>query len=179
MLEGDKRWAVGLELIDDSTPALPQQVQARLCDLASTIIPALGLHPEVELCIRVVDLDEMSRLHEQWMGEPGATDVLSFPMDELRPCPPGGTPEEGVLGDIVICPAYVAQEGNPGVHERLELLVVHGMLHLIGMDHANDDERYQMFGLQDELLQHWRSQAQAMSQDTPSPAHAWSADESH
>jgi probable rRNA maturation factor len=179
MLEGDKRWAVGLELIDDSTPALPQGVQSKLCDLATAIISALGLHAEVELCIRVVDLDEMSVLHEQWMGEPGATDVLSFPMDELRPCPPGGTPEEGVLGDIVICPAYVDQEGYPDLHERLELLVVHGMLHLVGMDHADEEDQRRMFDLQEELLQQWRSQAPAMSPGTPAPTHSGSVDESH
>jgi probable rRNA maturation factor len=166
MLEGDKRRSVGLELIDDSTPALPPDVQSRLCDLASAIIPALGLHPEVELCLRVVDLDEMARLHEQWMGEPGATDVLSFPMDELRPCPPGVTPEAGVLGDIVICPAYVAQEEQRGVHERLELLVVHGMLHLIGMDHADEDDYRRMFDLQDALLQQWRERPDVMSSGT-------------
>ena len=183
MPEGDKpgrdgHWAPGLELLDDSTPALALDLQNRLGELASALIPALALHPEVEVCIRVVNLDEMTRLHAQWMGEAKATDVLSFPMDELRPCPPGAAAQPGILGDLVICPDYVAAEGHESVPERLELLVVHGMLHLIGLDHAEEDEQRRMFELQDELLRRWRQGGELVSSDALPPVLMWGVHES-
>ena len=96
----------------------------------------------------------MGVLHVKWMDEEGPTDVLSFPMDELRP----GTddePSEGLLGDIVVCPAYAQgnadKAGHPLANELL-LLVTHGILHLLGFDHAEPDEEAEMFGIQKEIL---------------------------
>ena len=113
----------------------------------------------------------MSDLHERWMGEPGPTDVLAFPMDELRPPPPGSArgdqgaggepaPLPGLLGDVVLCPEVAADQASQAHHplrDELELLCTHGILHLLGYDHAEADERTAMFGLQDELLATWRS----------------------
>ena len=94
-------------------------------------------------------------------AEGGATDVLAFPIDELRPGLAGEEPEEGVLGDLVLCPAIAERQGETAGHGttgELELLTVHGILHLLGYDHAEPEEHREMFGLQDELLGAWRAQ---------------------
>ena len=124
---------------------------------ARFLIGALQLHPEVELSITMIDTAQMEALHVEWMDEPGATDILSFPMDELRP---SDEPVAGVLGDIVICPEFVeADEQGHGMalSERIEFLLVHGMLHLIGYDHVTQEEYDAMFAFQDELLAQWKA----------------------
>lgn len=129
-----------------------------LADLAVFLLSRLRLHPECELDVTLVDEGEMAELHVRWMDEPGPTDVLSFPMDELRPAPEGLEPEAGVLGDIVLCPEYVraqAQERGRTLDGELAFLLTHGMLHLIGHDHATTEEYDAMFALQDELLAAW------------------------
>jgi probable rRNA maturation factor len=144
-------------------------------DVATYVLGQLGIHPLAELSVLLVDEDAMSELHEKWMDEPGPTDVLSFPMDELRP--PGlsgatasasvgrGTGEEraaapDLLGDVVLCPAVAAAQAQQAGHStqaELELLCVHGILHLLGYDHADPEEEAEMFGLQGELLRAWRA----------------------
>lgn len=131
-----------------------------LAELAAFLLPRLGLHPECELAITLVDVERMTQLHVQWMDEPGPTDVLSFPMDDLRTAAPGAEPEPGVLGDIVLCPEFVraqAAERGRTLDAELAFLVTHGMLHLIGYDHATQEEYDEMFALQDELLERWLS----------------------
>lgn len=91
----------------------------------------------VELSLSFVGLLEMSALHEQYLGEPGPTDVLSFPLGE-----------DGLLGDVVVCPAFAA--GNAAdLESELRLLVVHGVLHLLGYDHEEEDERLVMWQKQE------------------------------
>lgn len=122
--------------------------------LADHVLERLHVHPDAELSIAVVDEDEMARLHVEWMDVPGPTDVLSFPMDEMRP----GTPEEpaeGTLGDIVLCPPVARRQAEAGGHsvaDELCLLTTHGILHLLGHDHAEPEERQIMFALQRDLL---------------------------
>ena len=97
----------------------------------------------------------MAPLHEQWMDEPGPTDVLSFPMDELRPGTDDREPEPGLLGDVVLCPQVAAEQAvknGPSGGAGAALLCTHGILHLLGYDHAEPDEEREMFGLQRELL---------------------------
>lgn len=130
-----------------------------LVDLVGHLLPALRLHPDCEVSITLVDVDRMSELHAEWMDEPGPTDVLSFPMDELRSAPVGVEPVAGVLGDIVLCPDFVgaqAREKGQSLADELAFLVTHGMLHLIGYDHATPEDYDAMFALQDELLAAWR-----------------------
>lgn len=131
--------------------------------LARYVLDRMRVHPLAELSIVLVDEQTMSDLHEQWMDEPGPTDVLAFPMDELRPGPAtrdeDEEPESGMLGDVVLCPEVARVQGERAGHGRdaeLELLCTHGILHLLGYDHAEQDERREMFGLQDELLASWR-----------------------
>ncbi len=137
-----------------------QQVDgARLIAEADFMIDRLGLHPDVELSISLVDPAEMTALHIRWMDLPGPTDVLSFPMDELRVPEPGQAAEPGMLGDVVICPELAAEQGEQaghGLDAELELLLAHGILHLLGHDHADPEEHAVMFGLQDDLLAAWR-----------------------
>jgi probable rRNA maturation factor len=130
----------------------------RIKSLADFSLRSLGIHPESELSISLVDMEEMSSLHMRWLDESGPTDVLSFPMDELKPNSSSDGP--GILGDIVLCPAYAkkqAAEIGHSLQDELEVLVVHGVLHLLGFDHRENDEKTMMFSRQDEILREWRS----------------------
>jgi probable rRNA maturation factor len=134
--------------------------ESRLVAQAQFVLDRLGMHPDTELAISLVDPAEIAELHERWMDLPGPTDVLSFPMDELRVPEPGQPAEPGVLGDVVMCPQVAAEQGAQAGHGlvgELELLLTHGILHLLGHDHAEPQEHAVMFGLQDELLAGWRA----------------------
>jgi probable rRNA maturation factor len=123
--------------------------------LARYVLEEMRVHPQAELSIMFVTTDVMSELHERWMDEPGPTDVLSFPMDELRPGRAGEDPVEGTLGDIVLCPEVAAEQARAAGHstvEELLLLTTHGILHLLGYDHAEPEEEKEMFDLQRRLL---------------------------
>jgi probable rRNA maturation factor len=103
----------------------------------------------------------MSAYHEKYLGEPGPTDVLSFPMDELRPPADGEEPAAGLLGDIVLCPEVAdrqAREHQRSTSEEAEYLLVHGLLHLLGYDHASLEEQAEMFGLTDKIISAWAAQ---------------------
>ena len=123
--------------------------------VAEFALNQMGIHPDSELNIRIVAEDEMSELHVKWMDLPGPTDVISFPMDELKPNSKSEGP--GVVGDIVLCPAFAEKNGKQSLEMELELLTVHGVLHLLGFDHEDIAEEKAMFKLQDELLTNWRS----------------------
>ena len=131
-----------------------------LSRLSRFVMDKMHVHPMAELCIKVVDEATIAELNQQWMEKEGPTDVLAFPMDELRPGLVNEEPEEGVLGDLVLCPEVAERQGETAGHGRdaeLELLTVHGILHLLGYDHAEPDEHRVMFGLQDDLLAQWRT----------------------
>ena len=136
------------------------EVDARaLAELSRFVLDRLHIHPLAELSLLLVDPAAMEALHVQWMDEPGPTDVLSFPMDELRPGSEDREPEPGLLGDVVICPQVAETQAASAGHtseDELHLLCTHGILHLLGYDHAEADEEKQMFGLQRELLAAWR-----------------------
>lgn len=115
----------------------------------------LHVHPDAELAIVLVDEGAMEQLHLQWMDEPGPTDVLSFPMDELRPGTEESVTPAGLLGDIVLCPQVAISQAETAGHSPLDellLLTTHGILHLLGFDHAEPDEENEMFGIQREIL---------------------------
>ncbi|MCT1789715.1 rRNA maturation RNase YbeY [Dermabacter sp. HMSC06F07] len=124
-------------------------------DLARYVFDAMFLHPATELSITFVDEKAMSELHEEWMDLEGPTDVMSFPMDELREGREGELAPEGLLGDIVICPTVAAQQARIAGHsseEEMLLLLTHGILHLLGYDHVEPEEERVMFTLQRKLL---------------------------
>ena len=130
-----------------------------LAELSQFVLDELRIHPLAELSVLLVDSDAMAALHVQWMDEAGPTDVLSFPMDELRPGTDDREPEPGLLGDVVICPQVAAEQAAKNRHppeQELHLLCTHGILHLLGYDHADPDEEKQMFDLQRDLLRSWQ-----------------------
>ena len=127
----------------------------RLSRLARFVMDEMRVHPQAELCIKAVDEDTIAELNGQWMEKEGPTDVLAFPMDELRPGKVNEEPEEGVLGDLVLCPDIAEKQGETaghGTEAEIELLTVHGILHLLGYDHAEPEEEKEMFALQRKLL---------------------------
>jgi len=133
--------------------------ESTIIKLVGYLMRALSLDPACEVSLAFITEDAMTTLHVQWMNEAGPTDVLSFPMDDLR----AGTAEQlsgpGLLGDIVVCPKIAQQQAEVAGHsllEECELLITHGMLHLLGHDHFEPEEHAEMFGLQNQLLTGWR-----------------------
>jgi probable rRNA maturation factor len=147
----------GLDLVD----------VRRTQKLAAFVLDRMRVHPQAELCITAVDEETIAELNAKWMEKDGPTDVLAFPMDELRPGKVNEEPEEGVLGDLVLCPAVAVrqaeeaaaggQTGYTAIAE-LEMLTVHGILHLLGYDHAEPEEHKEMFALQARLLAEWQGE---------------------
>ncbi|HTW16989.1 MAG TPA: rRNA maturation RNase YbeY [Nocardioides sp.] len=148
---------MSIEVLDESGHDLDVQ---HLASLSRFVMDRMRVHPMAELCIKAVDEATIAELNEHWMEKEGPTDVLAFPMDELRPGLVDEEPEEGVLGDLVLCPAIAVTQGATAGHGTLaeiELLTTHGILHLLGYDHAEPEEHAEMFGLQDRLLAEWRA----------------------
>ncbi|MEZ5097477.1 MAG: rRNA maturation RNase YbeY [Nocardioides sp.] len=152
-----------IEVLDESGAGLDV---AALAALSRFVLDRMRVHPQAELCLKAVDEDTIAELNTRWMAKEGPTDVLAFPMDELRPGLVTEEPEEGILGDLVLCPAVAARQAETAGHPvaaEIELLTVHGILHLLGYDHAEPAEHREMFGLQDELLAAWRGRGSAES----------------
>jgi probable rRNA maturation factor len=145
-----------VELNNESDVGLDED---RLLALAQFVLDRMRVHPLAELSIMLYDEPAMAELHEEHMDEPGATDVMAFPMDELRPGDDDREPEPGLLGDVVICPSVAARQAvgaGHAVDDELDLLCTHGILHLLGYDHHDPDEEREMFGLQARLLAQWQ-----------------------
>ncbi len=161
---------MSIEVANESGVAVDEQA---LVEVARHALDQLGVSPLAELSLLLVDLDAMEKLHVRWMGEPGTTDVLAFPMDELDLRGSRGVahahgrgaelPDDtgpAVLGDIVLCPEVAERQAKDAGHatsEELELLCTHGVLHLLGYDHGDEAEHAEMFGLQGELLASYRA----------------------
>lgn len=129
--------------------------EAALQRLAAHVLRELHVHADADLGILLVDEAAMEQLHVQWMDEPGPTDVLSFPMDELRPGTDDDETPPGLLGDLVLCPQVAAAQAEAAGHpvlDELVMLTCHGILHLLGFDHADPEGEREMFGLQRDLL---------------------------
>ena len=160
---------MSIEVANESGVRVDEQGLVRVC---RHVLDRLGVSPLAELSLLLVDVEEMEKLHVRWMGEPGPTDVLAFPMDELDLRGSRGVghdghdghdePEEAgpsVLGDVVLCPAVAARQAvgaGHGTEDELQLLCTHGVLHLLGYDHGDPEQHAEMFGLQGELLRSWR-----------------------
>jgi probable rRNA maturation factor len=149
---------VSIEVLNESGTDVDAHELSRL---SRFVLDRMRVHPLAELCIKVVDEATIAELNEQWMEKEGPTDVLAFPMDELRPGLVNEEPEEGVLGDLVLCPAVAARQAKDAGHstsDEVDLLTVHGILHLLGYDHAEPEEHREMFGLQAQLLTEWQAE---------------------
>lgn len=143
---------MSIEVNNESAIPVDESVLLRLSAFA---LDAMHVHPDAELAIVLVDEGAMEQLHVQWMDEPGPTDVLSFPMDELRPGTEDAETPAGLLGDIVLCPQVAQAQAETAGHSTLDellLLTTHGILHLLGFDHAEANEEKEMFGIQRDIL---------------------------
>lgn len=152
--------------IGNETPAdidLPEVVA-----LAEHVLERMHINPAAEVFIRFIDEAAMTELHLRWMNLDGPTDVMSFPMDELKP----GQDEAGMLGDIVICPGVAAEQAKAAGHslsDEILLLTAHGLLHLMGYDHHEPEEKEEMFGLQRHLLLTWFAEREPARTTIPEP----------
>lgn len=145
-----------------------------LLDVARYTLARMRIHPLSELSVIAVEAEAMEQLHRQWMDLPGPTDVMAFPMDELRPpAREEEEPAQGLLGDVVLCPEVARQQGEraPTRHAmdaELQLLTVHGLLHLLGYDHNDTAARAEMFGLQKAIVDGWRAE-RGLTGPSPAP----------
>ncbi|MCT1691294.1 rRNA maturation RNase YbeY [Brevibacterium sp. p3-SID960] len=152
--------------ISNETPAdidLPEVVA-----LAEHVLERMHINPAAEVFIRFIDEAAMTELHLRWMNLDGPTDVMSFPMDELKP----GQDEAGMLGDIVICPGVAAEQAAAAGHslsDEILLLTAHGLLHLMGYDHHEPEAKEEMFGLQRHLLLTWFAEREPGRTTIPEP----------
>jgi len=150
---------VNVDVLDESGNDVDVVALTKLCRF---VMRRMRLHPATELTVRLVDIPTITILNEKWMGATGPTDVLSFPMDELNPGRDNSDPEdepERYLGEIALCPDVAAQQAPAAGHstaDEIELLTVHGILHLLGYDHATPEEHSEMFGIQGRLLLEWQ-----------------------
>lgn len=129
---------------------MPETQMHSLLDFGITY---MELNPECEISLTFVDVTEMEELHIKWMDESGPTDVLSFPMDL-----PERDGEAVTLGDIVIAPAVAAKQAADAGHSvehEIYILATHGLLHILGYDHADPDEEKVMFALQEKIIKEW------------------------
>ncbi|MGZ4499627.1 MAG: rRNA maturation RNase YbeY [Nocardioidaceae bacterium] len=162
---------MSIEVLNESGAELDVKELSRLARFA---MDRMRVHPMAELCVKLVDEDTIAELNAKWMEKEGPTDVLAFPMDELRPGLVNEEPEEGVLGDLVLCVAVAerqAMEAGHRTEDEVDLLTVHGILHLLGYDHAEPEEHKEMFGLQARLLAEWQGarRGETLPGDEPGP----------
>jgi probable rRNA maturation factor len=140
-----------IEVINTSGQLVPA---TEINSLLTFALLELQLNPECEINVSFVDDEYMTELHIKWMDEPGTTDVLSFPMDMPE------TPGQAVtLGDIVISPVVAAEQAKAQGHSiehEIFILATHGLLHILGYDHADKAEEKVMFDLQEKIVRDWQ-----------------------
>jgi probable rRNA maturation factor len=141
-----------IEITNKSGELVPTEAVRTLLQNSLT---ELKLNPECEVNLVFVDITEMTELHIKWMDEGGPTDVLSFPMDI-----PADESEAVTLGDIVISPVVAAQQAGTAGHStdhEIFILAAHGLLHILGYDHANTEDEKIMFALQEDLVKKYEA----------------------
>lgn len=145
-------------MIDVNNESGMEADELGLVALARFALEKLRIHRLADLSVLLVDEETMSDYHERFMDLPGPTDVMSFPMDELRAPREDEDPPMGLLGDIVLCPQVTAQQAAENGREpdaEAEYLLIHGLLHLLGHDHAEPEEKAVMFSLNDKIIAAW------------------------
>jgi probable rRNA maturation factor len=157
---------MSIEIANESGVTLDEE---SIIEVARYALTTMGISPLAELSVLLVELRVMADLHEQWMDLPGPTDVMSFPMDEYDTARRPDAAESGpsLLGDIVLCPAFAKDQARKAGHDllaELHLLTVHGVLHLLGYDHAEPAEEREMFTLQKRILAEFADVARGKSQ---------------
>jgi probable rRNA maturation factor len=158
---------MNVDVLNESGVEVDAAALTRLCRFT---MRRMRLHPATELTLRLVDPATITVLNKQWMGRDGPTDVLSFPMDELTPGRDDEESPEGYLGDIALCPQVAEQQAPAAGHtaqDEINLLTVHGILHLLGYDHAEPAEHQEMFGIQGRLLLEWQQASEGKDPEAP------------
>ncbi|ASR35183.1 rRNA maturation RNase YbeY [Prauserella marina] len=150
---------MSIEIVNESGAKVDEP---SIVSAARFALDRMEVSPLAELSVMLVTLDVMEDLHVRWMDLPGPTDVMAFPMDELESTrrPDAAESSPALLGDIVLCPAFAkdqARTAGHGLMDELHLLTVHGVLHLLGYDHAEPAEEREMFGLQQRILDEFRA----------------------
>jgi probable rRNA maturation factor len=153
-----------------------------LSQLGRFVLDRMGIDPFAELSVVLLDVTAMSALHRQWMDLPGPTDVMAFPMDgaeampdRIDPSAPPGAPRrvgEAMLGDVVLCPVVAADQAASAGHStdaELHLLCTHGILHLLGYDHGDEQTEREMFELQTGIVTAWAQHSGRGPIRTPRP----------
>ncbi len=157
---------MNVDVLNESGADVDVVALTRLCRFT---MRRMRLHPATELTVRLVDPGTIAVLNKQWMDKDGPTDVLSFPMDELTPGRDDEESPEGYLGDIALCPQVAEQQAPAAGHttqDEVDLLTVHGILHLLGYDHAEPSEHKEMFGVQGRLLLEWQRAADGVDPES-------------
>ncbi|MBL7486995.1 rRNA maturation RNase YbeY [Frankia sp. AgB1.9] len=137
--------------------------EVTLAGLARFVLDAMKVNPLAELSIMIVETAAMTDLHVRYMGEDGPTDVLAFPQDEAFESSYADSADNDpatLLGDVVLCPEVARKQAVTAGHtaqRELHLLCTHGILHLLGYDHAEQAEEREMFRLQEDLLTRWEA----------------------
>ena len=142
---------MSIEVTNSSGQLVPS---SEVTSLLLVAMARLKLNVDCDLSVGFIDDEYMSELHAKWMNEPGSTDVLSFPMDM-----PENDGDVVTLGDIMISPLFAATQAQAAGHtteHEIYILAVHGLLHIIGYDHAEPDEERMMFALQEEIVENWK-----------------------
>jgi probable rRNA maturation factor len=143
---------MSIEINNETSYEVDETVLHRV---AAYALDSLRVHRDAELNILLYGVGPMEELHLRWLDEPGPTDVLSFPMDQLRPGTEDFVTPAGLLGDVVLCPEVAEAQAETAGHslqDELNMLLTHGMLHLLGFDHAEPAEEKEMFGIQRDIL---------------------------
>ena len=142
---------MSIEVTNTSGQLVPSD---EITSLLTFAMGQLNLNPDCDLSIGFIDDDYMSELHIKWMDEPGSTDVLSFPMDM-----PENEGDVVTLGDIMISPVFAAAQARLAGHSiehEIYILATHGLLHIIGYDHADPKDEHVMFALQEKIVENWK-----------------------
>ena len=164
---------MSIEINNESGVAIDELA---ITSVARHVLDTLGINPMAELSILVVDSQAMATLHKQWMDLDGPTDVMAFPMDTLDDKPGmEAQPGPALLGDVILCPEVAATQAEAAGHSRdaeLYLLTTHGVLHLLGYDHADPEGEREMFGLQTQLVTEWAAATGHAPVRTPLPGTA-------
>ena len=145
---------MSIEVTNTSGQLVPAD---QLTSLLTFALGVLDLNPANDLSVSFVKDDYMSELHLKWMDEPGTTDVLSFPMDM-----PLTSQDIVTLGDIVISPVVAqiqAQAQGHSTDHEIYILATHGLLHILGYDHADKEEEKTMFALQEKIVTDWEKRS--------------------
>lgn len=140
-----------IEVTNTSGQLVPSQ---EITSLLTFAMNELKLNPDCDLNLGFIDDQYMSELHIKWMNEPGSTDVLSFPMDM-----PEKEGDAVTLGDIMISPTFAAAQAKSAGHStehEIYILATHGLLHIIGYDHAEPQQEHVMFALQEQIVENWK-----------------------